>query len=205
MSTINRTYQTALQGTALHNAVDRMLVEMRGMNANYHGMTHQWAGSTRAVITAGSAMSGTVTLQDGNPSTVTLNATLPSYAEFMRAQIETDITTLAQSHLAPVGGQAGGSVTSTARVTTPIDMAQVNRGIDEFLSRLPGWTGQIRDAITGATAPTETVTDPNAKPGMREPHAPDVAEPTPLWQRKWVPWAIGGTAVAGMLYFLLRK
>lgn len=203
MSTINRTYQTALRGQALHDAVDRMLVEMRSLRTDYHDLTHQWASSTRVVLTAGSAMSGTVTVQDGNPSTVTLNATMASYAEPLRASVETDISALAQRHLAPVGGQPDSAVTSSARRTVVVDLSQVQRGIETFTERLPGWADQIRAAITGTPAVAEV--DPNAKPGVRAEHTPDVAEPIPLWQQKWVRWTAVGVVGLGVVYLATRE
>jgi hypothetical protein len=205
MTTINRTYQTALRGQALHDAVDRMLTEMRGMRADYHDLTHRWSSSTTASISAGSAMSGTVTLRDGNPSTVTLNATMPEYVAFMRPQVEADIATLAGRHLAPAGGQTGSGVTAPPATSSGIDWARIEHGISEALQRLPGVVGQVRETTEATVAAARgTSADPNLKPGMRAPHEPDVAEATPLLQQPWLKWAAGGVIVVGVGYLLYR-
>lgn len=202
MSTVNRTVQTALRGAALQTAVRNMLTELRGLRPSYRMLDIQWPSATRAVLSAGSMISGTVDLRDGNPSTVAVNITFSGLAESMRAQAESDAMSLAQRHLAPAGGQPGPATTTSTRQaesrggSSADAWTQVTEVVQTASTALPGIVGQVRDMIVD-TAAAARGEDANVKPGMRAPHAPDVAEPIPMWQRSWVRWALGAVVVGG--------
>jgi hypothetical protein len=209
MSVINRTVQTALRGAALQTAVRNMLTELQGMRSEYRMLDVQWPSSTHATLSAGGGrlINGTVDLRDNTtPSTVAVNITFSGLAESMRAQAEADALALSQRHLAPAGGQAGGAVTDTPRTPRSTgagtDWGQVSSGIEAFMAALPGMVGQARETVeevVDAARGTDVV-----KPGTRPQHAPDVAEPIPLWQRAWVRWTLGAAAVGGVGWLVLR-
>lgn len=203
MSTVNRTVQTALRGQALHDAVDRMVRGMFGRSPyNMLSPTMNWVSGTQLAVAAGAHMRGTVTLRDGNPSTVVANIELlSSLAEGQRGRVEQDLASAA-AQLAPAGGQPGpASTTSTrqaeSRGSSADAWTQVTEVVQTASTALPGIVGQVRDMIVD-TAAAARGEDANVKPGMRAPHAPDVAEPIPMWQRPWVRWALGATVVGGV-------
>jgi hypothetical protein len=208
MSTINRTVQTALRGAALQTAVRNMLVELQGMRPAYRSLTIQWPSATRAVLSYSTLINGTVDLRDGNPSTVAVNITFGTLVESMRPQAELDAMALAQRYLAPAGGQPGPADTTSTRQApaesgrSGLDLSTFTEIVQSAGEALPALVGRVRETIeeTAAAARGQDI----VKPGTRAPHAPDVAEAIPLWQRSWVRWTLGAVVVGGAGYMVYK-
>lgn len=117
MSTVTMSRQTSLSGRDLQNAVQAMVGQMAGMNPyRMLGVDRNWEGGSRLVLRAGNHMTGAITLQSGNPSTVTAQINLLSgLAQGQRSRVEQDMAALAAQHLGGAAAAQAPAATATGQ------------------------------------------------------------------------------------------
>lgn len=123
MPDITLTRRTSLRGRELQNAVTAAIQEVSGQSPyNTVGLTSRWESGTRMVLSAPGHMSGSVDIQDGNPSTVTVQVNLLSgMARMVRNSAIRDITAAANRHIPEAGAAPAqpSAPTSTPAQPTP--------------------------------------------------------------------------------------
>jgi hypothetical protein len=122
MPDISLTRNTQLRGSELQTTVRDMIHDLSGRSPyNVVRLSQSWASPTQITLSASPHMSGTVTLRDGNPSTVTVQMDLlSSLAQGQRSRVIQDMNAIADRYL-------GGTATATAAATTTTAAAEEER------------------------------------------------------------------------------
>ena len=136
MTQISRTVQVAQRGQQLRNTIDGLVNELASRSPySLVRLNRQWQSNNRLLLTAEPHMVGSVTVREGNPSTVTLQMDPTSaLARGMTSRIQSDLAAVAQRLQ-----QAGATTTtpSTATTTTTnrqrtYDPARAERAVNVF-------------------------------------------------------------------------
>lgn len=155
MPDISLTRNTQLRGRELQDAVSSMIHDLSGRSPyNVVGLSQSWSGGSQINLSASPHMSGTVTLRDGSPSTVTVQMTLiSSTAQGMRSRVTQDMNSIADQYLSGSGAATTAAAAAAAEETRPRREFDWNLFGSIFANITTGVAGSL-DAMTEAFAQT---------------------------------------------------
>lgn len=141
MTHIAQTIQTPLRGNELRSAIEAEVSAMLAQRPfNMVRSVASWASSTNYVITAGSYADGAITIQDGNPSTVSAVVNLHGLAESFADDV--------RSALASTGSRLqAGAAASAASAASSSSRSAPGQGADIFANIAAGFRAGIESVF----------------------------------------------------------